>query len=176
MCDFTYGFLAIILKSFAWASNVFPLPSDITVLERAKTETIYVEKALGQTGQIPLSRYLQYLQYIQYIQYLQYLQDYHVSERIPPGEMVPVWLDFDATPVSSTVIEKFHAQSNFAFMLLPLNHRLLDRVIKSVKHCQGHIDQEIRDLWDELLEVLKTNRFCAILLRRMVTTELNKVT
>jgi hypothetical protein len=126
MCDFAYGFLAISPKLFAWASNIFPFPSDITVLGRAKTETIYVEKALGQKGQIPLSRYL---------------QDYRVSERIPPGEMVPASLTFDATPISSTAIGKFHAQSNFAFMLLPLNHRLLDRVIKSVKHCQGHIDQ-----------------------------------
>jgi hypothetical protein len=161
MCDFAYDFLAISPKSFAWASNVFPFPSNTTVLESPKTETISVEKALGEQGQIPSSRYR---------------NDYRVSEGIPPGEMVPVCLAFDATPISSTVIGKFHAQSNFELMLLSLNHRLPDRVIKSVKHVQGHIDQGIRDLREEFLEVLKTNGFCVILLRRMVTTESNKVT
>jgi hypothetical protein len=144
MCDFAYGFLAILPKSFAWASNVFRLPSDTTALEHAKTETIYVEKALSQKEQIPL---------------LRYLQDYRVSERIPPGEIVQACLAFDATPVSSTAIGKFHAQSNFTFMLLTLNHGIQDRVIKSLKHRQSHIDQVTRDLRDELLEVLKTNGF-----------------
>jgi hypothetical protein len=161
MCDFAYGFLAISLKSFASASNVFPFPSDITVLERAKTEMIYVEKALGQKWQIPLSRYR---------------QNYRVSERIPPREMVPACLAFDPTPVSSTALGKFHTQSNFTFMLLPLNHEFPDCAINSVNHCHGHIDQGIRDLRDELHEVLKTNWFCVVLLRRMVTTESNKVT
>jgi hypothetical protein len=106
---------------------------------------------------------------------LTYPQDYRVSEGIPPWEMVPTCFAFDATPVNSTAIGKFHAQSNFTFMP-PLNYPLPDGVIKYVKHCQGHIDQGIRDLGDELLEVLTTNGFYAILLRRMVTTKSNKVT
>jgi hypothetical protein len=161
MYDFADGFLAISPKSFAWASHVFPFSSDTTGPERAKTETIYFEKALGQKAKIPFSRYL---------------EDYRVRERIAPEEMVPAYLAFGAISVSSTAIGKFHAHSNFPFMLLPLNHRLPDHVILSVRHCQGHIDQGIRDLRDEFLEVLKTNRFCAILFRRMVTTESNTAT
>jgi hypothetical protein len=52
-------------------------------------------------------------------------------------------------------------------MLLLLNHWPPDRVIKSVEHCQDHIDQGICSLRDELLEVLKTNG----LLCRFIATD-----
>jgi hypothetical protein len=44
-------------------------------------------------------------------------------------------------------------------MLVPLDHRLPDAVLESVKHPQRHIDLGIRDLRDELLVLMKQNRF-----------------
>jgi hypothetical protein len=46
MRDFAYAFLAISPKSFARASNVFPVPSDTTVLERARRPRQFTLKRL----------------------------------------------------------------------------------------------------------------------------------
>jgi hypothetical protein len=74
--------------------------------------------------------------------------------------MVPATLAFDATPVSSTgVSQPWKTGSNFIFMLLPLDSRLPDAVLKFVKHPQGHVDFGIRDLRDELLGIMKQNGF-----------------
>jgi hypothetical protein len=74
--------------------------------------------------------------------------------------MVPAALAFDSTPVSSAGVNRpWKTGSNFTFMLLPLDHRLPDAVLKSVKHPPGHINLGIRDLRDELLEIMKQNGF-----------------
>jgi hypothetical protein len=63
-------------------------------------------------------------------------------------------------PVNSTdVNQPWKTGSNFTFMLLPVDHRLPDPVLKSVKHPQGHIDLSIRDLRDEPLGIMKQNGF-----------------
>jgi hypothetical protein len=87
-----------------------------------------------------------------------YLQEYRTAEGFGPYEQIPATLAFDATPVSSTGIgQSWSTGSSFAFILLPLDHSHKQLVIKSAWHKNGKINQEVRDLRDKLLEVLKGN-------------------
>jgi hypothetical protein len=145
MCDFASGLHVISPKAYDFACDTLPFPAVSTVLRRAEPEQIYVKEALGEKGDIPLSKYL---------------QDYSAMEKIPEEQMVPATLAFDATSVSLTgVNQPWKTGSSFTFMLLSLDHRLPDAVLKYVKHPQGHIDLAILDLRDELLGIVKQNGF-----------------
>jgi hypothetical protein len=140
MCDFGFGLHAHSPKAFAWVSNVWRLPAVTTVLHSIETERAYVAQALGKDRHMPLSKYL---------------QNCRDREGIHPDYMVRATLPFDATPVSSKGIRGWAKESNFIFMMLPLDYQLPNAVLKSVEHPQGHIDQGMRGLTDEILAVMK---------------------
>jgi hypothetical protein len=56
MCAFAFGVNAISPKAYDFACDALPFSAVSTVLRRAEPEWIYVEKALGEKGYIPLSK------------------------------------------------------------------------------------------------------------------------
>jgi hypothetical protein len=90
-----------------------------------------------------------------------YLREYRHLHGIHPGLLLPCMLAFDATLVSSTGIKfsTLKPASCFAFLMLPLGHRLHGMLIRSIWHKTGRIDQGIRDRPDALTGVLTENNF-----------------
>jgi hypothetical protein len=71
-----------------------------------------------------------------------YLMDYRIEHNIPDDFVVPAVLVFDATPVHSTGVGR-GLGSCFTFILLSLDHRLPNLVIKSMWYMSGEINQDI---------------------------------
>jgi hypothetical protein len=89
-----------------------------------------------------------------------YLQKYRETTGLT-NEVVPCVMAFDAAAVSATGLPtKGKSPGNvFAFMLLPLDHRLPDLLVKSIRWQTGRMDEHIRAKKDELVEVLQQNGF-----------------
>jgi hypothetical protein len=90
----------------------------------------------------------------------EYLQKYRETNELA-DRVVPCVMAFDAAAVSATgLATKGNCPGNvFAFMLLPLDHRLPDLLVKSIRWPTGRMDLDIRAKKDELVEVLHQNRF-----------------
>jgi hypothetical protein len=75
------------------------------------------------------------------------------------SQVVPCVMAFDAAAVSATgLATEGNSPGNvFAFMLLPLDHRLPDLLVKSIRWPTGRMDADIRAKKDELVDVLHQN-------------------
>jgi hypothetical protein len=88
------------------------------------------------------------------------LNEYRQNWSIPPGQIVPSTLAFDATSVSNTGIQVRKSFENcFAFVLLPLQYSLPDLLVHSMAHGTGRVDDRVLATKDALIQVLVQNDF-----------------
>jgi hypothetical protein len=130
-------------KSYRVTHKVLPVPSATTLLSFMRDRKIAATAAL--TGGDELD---------------EYLQEYRKNVQMP-DESVPCVLAFDATPVVPTGVrfDKTGKESCFAFLLLPLDHRYPDTLLKSVLWKNGAISAPILKVKDDLCARLAANQF-----------------
>jgi hypothetical protein len=95
-------------KSYRAWHEVLPIPCETTIADYMREEKMLATSALG--GEADLNEYLQ-----------AYRSDLHIT-----NEAEPSVLAFDAAAVSATgvALSKKRTECCFAFLLLPLDHRL----------------------------------------------------
>jgi hypothetical protein len=144
MRKFAYAIHAISPQAYRLARVAdFPLPSVTTLRTFIRTEKEVIIDALEGGPK-----------------FAQYLQTYRQTTGLT-GERVPCVLAFDPAAVSATgLATKGNCPGNvFAFMLLPLDHRLPDLLVKSIRYENGRMTEEIRATKDELIQALTENGF-----------------
>jgi hypothetical protein len=89
-----------------------------------------------------------------------YLQKYRDDEHINDAE-VPCVLAFDAAAVSSTGLSKQETApgSCFAFIMLLLDHRLPNQLVRSISYEHGRMDANIRKMCEQLCRLLHEANF-----------------
>lgn len=148
--EFAYVLHALSPKAHAFVRQALPLPSVATIVTHAEEETMRITRALGGPDGVPIGPSLS-----------EYLQQYRHTEEIPDGNICRCTLSFDATSATATGIKGRWSQSGscFAFLMLPLDHRYPDLLIRSVYHKTGKIDAAIREIRNALVRVLEQNGF-----------------
>lgn len=89
-----------------------------------------------------------------------YLQQYRDDIGLR-GIEIPCTLAFDAVAVSSTWLSKRASSIGncFAFTFLPIDHQLSDLLIRSIRYKTRRVDDQIRSMKDELIQILYANGF-----------------
>jgi hypothetical protein len=130
-------------KSYRLFHEAWGMPSPTTLADFVSG--IRVQTTLALAGGPPLR---------------DYLQDYRRRQRVGLGQ-VPCVLAFDATPATATgiALDKKAHDSCFAFLLLPLDHRLPDLLVNSNLWPNGKINQDVLRVKDGLCQVLAANGF-----------------
>jgi hypothetical protein len=130
-------------KSYRVTHKVLPVPSATTLLSFMRDRKVHATAAL--TGGDELDEYLQ-----------EYRKNVHM-----PDEECPCVLAFDATPTVPTGVRfnKGGKESCFAFLLLPLDHRYPDTLVRSVLWKTDAITDPILKIKDELCVRLAANDF-----------------
>jgi hypothetical protein len=147
MRKFSYAIHAISPHAYRLARVAeFPLPSVTTLRDFIRTDKEIIIHALEGGSELT-----------------EYLQKYRQTTGLT-NESVPCVLAFDAAAVSATgLTAKGNCPGNvFAFMLLPLDHRLPDLLVKSIRYKNGRMDPEIRARKDELVRILHENAFVCV--------------
>jgi hypothetical protein len=90
----------------------------------------------------------------------EYLQEYRRDLKIT-DDAEPCALAFDATAVSAIGVRltKKRTESCFAFLLLPLDHRLPHLLIRSLLWHNGKMNDGIMQIRDDLCQILADNNF-----------------
>jgi hypothetical protein len=141
---FSYAIHAISAQSYRLSRVAgFPFPSVTTLRDFIRHEKELIIQALEGGEEL-----------------IEYLQKYRETTGLT-DEVVPCVMAFDAAAVSATgLATKGNSPGNvFAFMLLPLDHRLPDLLVKSIRWPTGRMDADIRAKKDELVDVLLQNGF-----------------
>jgi hypothetical protein len=126
----------------AWG-ELLPIPCDTTLHSFMRDEKMKAASGLAGSGGLT-----------------EYLQDYRHDLKIT-DENEPCSLAFDAAAVSAIGVRltKKRTECCFAFLLLPLDHRLPHLLIKSLLWRNGKMNDEIMEIRDELCQTLADNNF-----------------
>jgi hypothetical protein len=101
------------------------------------------------------------------------LSDYRQREGLSDAEPVNCALAFDATSVSSTGVLQNESRGHgcFAFIILSLDHRLSDLLIRSISDVTGRMDSQVLRIKSDLFHVLTETGFVC----RFVATDSDNV-
>jgi hypothetical protein len=126
----------------AW-HELLPVPGETTLASYMREEKLSAASAL--TGEGDLSEYLQ-----------SYRRDLNITNDAEPSVLA-----FDATAVSATGVRltKKRTESCFAFLLLPLDHRLPHVLVKSLLWRNGKMNDDILEKKNEVVRTLTANHF-----------------
>jgi hypothetical protein len=144
MKSICYALYSLSPKAYRLAREILPLPSATTIssfMSDRKEAT-----ALALAGRSELN---------------EYLQDYRRRLQIT-DEKFPCNLAFDATAASTTGVKLTKnkaTQSCFSYLLLALDHRFPDLLIRSDVFVNGRIGLLALQMKDECLEALRENNF-----------------
>jgi hypothetical protein len=133
-------------KAYRCASEVLALPAESTIATRMACRKNDLSGAIRGTGPGLLDLHL---------------NRYRESQCIPPARPISCTLAFDAASVTSTGILTKPGQpgSVFSFLMLPLDHRQPDLLVRSVPHQHGHIDGDIMKVKTDITNGLLRTRF-----------------
>jgi hypothetical protein len=142
MIEFGYTLNAISARSYRHGCGVFPFPSARTIFNHFQGEKAIIRCALSECPDLaPLK---------------EFLHEFRGRERLPEG-LIACTLAFDATSVTATGLPNASHKggSSFAFMMLPLDHRIPDLLIRSIVRPNGKMNKGVLAAKDELSDVLR---------------------
>jgi hypothetical protein len=142
MLELGYALNAISARCYRHLCSVFPFPSVRTVFDRFQPEKMSIPCALSESPNlVPLKNHI---------------REFRDREQLPEG-LIPCTLAFDATSVTKTRLPdaSHKGGSAFAFLRLPLDHRIPDLLIRSVARPHGRMTKEILPAKTELCDILR---------------------
>jgi hypothetical protein len=141
MLEFGYTLNAISAQAYRHLRAVLPFPSARIVSERFKSDKETIAMVLREEADLtPLKNYL---------------RDFRSREQMPEG-LVKSTLAFDATSVTATGIgSSLKSGSSFAYLLLPMDHRYPDLLIRSILRTDGKMKPDIIASKDKLCDALR---------------------
>jgi hypothetical protein len=156
MLKITFALCAISPRAYQFIRELLPFSSEATIAEFIQSESKVLRHCLTDFPQTGLA---------------ELLSGYRQREGLSEAEPVNRTLAFDATSVSSTGVlqNESRGQSCFVFMILPLDHRLSDLLIRSIPPITGRIDSQVLRIKSDLVHILTELGLCVDLSPPMVT-------
>jgi hypothetical protein len=141
LVTFSFSLHAVSARAYRQLREVLPFPSSRRLQDLARPEKAMIAAAVDQeTGSAALP---------------DYLRDYRIRYQLV-DQRVLCTLAFDATSVTATGLprKETDAGSSFAFLMLPLDHRYSNLLVRSIVRQNGKITDDIIFMKDELFRTL----------------------